>query len=178
MLELHLANPWTERLERAVDALAQALMARGAQLSCAESCTGGLVAAACTSLAGSSRWFDRGFVPYSNQAKTDMLGVSPDLIAAHGAVSEPVALAMATGALKHSQANAALALSGIAGPGGGTLDKPVGTVCMGFATRIQAEAPLMATWSLTVALPGSRDEVRLAAACQALEGLAARLATR
>ncbi|MCS4511682.1 CinA family protein [Xylophilus ampelinus] len=102
-------------------------------LATAESCTGGLIAAACTDLAGSSAWFERGFVTYSNAAKTELLGVPADLIATHGAVSEPVARAMAAGALRHARAQVAVAVTGVAGPGGGSAEKPVGTVWFGFA---------------------------------------------
>ena len=109
-------------------ALAQALREGGLRLATAESCTGGLIAAACTAVAGSSDWFERGFVTYSNAAKTEAIGVDAALIAAHGAVSEEVALAMARGALAHSQADLAVAVTGIAGPGGATPGKPVGTV--------------------------------------------------
>jgi nicotinamide-nucleotide amidase len=103
-------------------------------LATAESCTGGLIAAACTDLAGSSVWFERGFVSYSNAAKTELLGVPADLIEAHGAVSEPVVRAMVEGALRHSRAQVAVAVTGVAGPGGGSPDKPVGTVWFGWAT--------------------------------------------
>ena len=103
-------------------------------LATAESCTGGLIAATCTDLAGSSGWFERGFVSYSNDAKTEALGVSAALIAQHGAVSEAVARAMAEGALRHSRAQVALAVTGVAGPSGGTPAKPVGTVWFGWAT--------------------------------------------
>ena len=98
------------------------------QLATAESCTGGLIAAACTDLAGSSAWFERGFVTYSNAAKSELLGVDAALIAKHGAVSEPVARAMAAGAVAHSQAQVAVSVTGVAGPSGGSVDKPVGTV--------------------------------------------------
>lgn len=108
------------------------LVARGLMLATAESCTGGLIAGACTDLAGSSAWFDRGFVTYSNAAKSEMLGVPPALIAAHGAVSEPVARAMADGAVAHSAAQVAVAVTGVAGPSGGSADKPVGTVWFGW----------------------------------------------
>jgi nicotinamide-nucleotide amidase len=101
-------------------------------LATAESCTGGLIAAACTDLAGSSAWFERGFVTYSNAAKTDMLGVDAALIVQHGAVSEAVARAMAQGALQHAQAQVSVAVTGIAGPGGGSDAKPVGTVCFAW----------------------------------------------
>ena len=105
-------------------------------MATAESCTGGMIAAACTDLAGSSAWFDRGFVTYSNAAKTELLGVDPVLIENHGAVSEPVARAMAQGALARSPAQVvvAVAVTGVAGPGGGSADKPVGTVWFGWAT--------------------------------------------
>jgi nicotinamide-nucleotide amidase len=116
-----------------VQALADQLLARGWMLAAAESCTGGLIAAACTDLAGSSQWFERGFVTYSNAAKAQMLGVDAALIAQHGAVSEAVARAMAQGALPHSQAQVALAVTGVAGPGGGSADKPVGTVWFAWA---------------------------------------------
>ena len=119
--------------EALVGRLAAALRGRGARMATAESCTGGLIAAACTSLAGSSDWFERGFVTYSNEAKTEMLGVPATLIAAHGAVSAELACAMAEGALVHSQASFAVSVTGIAGPGGGSIAKPVGTVWIGVA---------------------------------------------
>jgi nicotinamide-nucleotide amidase len=112
--------------------LAQALRDKGWMLATAESCTGGLIAAACTDIAGSSDWFERGFVTYSNQAKTDLLDVDAALIEAHGAVSEVVARAMAFGAVRHSNAQVGIAVTGVAGPGGGSPDKPVGTVWFGF----------------------------------------------
>ena len=121
-------------MARLVEDLATALLARGWMLATAESCTGGLIAGACTDLAGSSNWLERGFVSYSNAAKTELLGVDAALIARHGAVSEPVARAMAQGALQHSKAQCALAVTGIAGPGGGSADKPVGTVWFAWAT--------------------------------------------
>lgn len=122
-------------MDALVATLADALRARGLTLASAESCTGGLIAAACTSMAGSSDWFERGFVTYSNAAKTEMLGVPAALIAAHGAVSEPVARAMAEGALARSPADIALAVTGIAGPGGAVPGKPVGTVWWASARR-------------------------------------------
>ena len=115
--------------------LADALRARGLTLAAAESCTGGLIAAACTSIAGSSDWFERGFVCYSNAAKMQMLGVDAALIDAHGAVSEPVARAMAEGALAFSAAHIAVAVTGIAGPGGAVPGKPVGMVWLAVARR-------------------------------------------
>jgi nicotinamide-nucleotide amidase len=117
-----------------VVALAGLLQKKGWMLSTAESCTGGLIGAACTELAGSSVWFERGFITYSNEAKTELLGVDATVIAANGAVSEPVARAMATGAIAHSPpSRVALAVTGVAGPTGGTPDKPVGTVWFGWS---------------------------------------------
>ena len=113
--------------------LAELLQQQQRMLATAESCTGGLIAAACTELAGSSAWFERGFVTYSNAAKSSMLGVDAALIATHGAVSEPVARAMARGALQHSHAQVSLAVTGIAGPSGGSAYKPVGTVWLAWA---------------------------------------------
>lgn len=103
-------------------------------MATAESCTGGMIAATCTDLSGSSAWFERGFVTYSNEAKTELLGVAPALIQAHGAVSEPVARAMVKGAIQRSHAQVAVAVTGVAGPTGGSAEKPVGTVWFGFAT--------------------------------------------
>lgn len=123
------------RFASEVRSLAVALRAQGAWLTTAESCTGGLVAAACTSVAGSSEWFDRGFVTYSNAAKIESLGVDAALIEQHGAVSQPVARAMAEGALAHSHSTIALAVTGVAGPGGATPGKPVGTVWLAWARR-------------------------------------------
>ena len=128
-----------------VPALAAQLLARGWMLATAESCTGGLIAAACTDLAGSSSWFERGFVTYSNAAKAQMLGVDAALIAQHGAVSEPVARAMAQGALQRAHAQVALAVTGVAGPGGGSADKPVGTVWFAWALPGQAAGAVSET---------------------------------
>ena len=121
--------------------LATLLVERGWKLATAESCTGGLIAASCTDLAGSSAWFERGFVTYSNEAKSDLLHVDPAAIASHGAVSEVVARAMAFGALRHSHAQVSIAVTGVAGPSGGSPDKPVGTVWFGFsvAGRLSSE---------------------------------------
>jgi nicotinamide-nucleotide amidase len=148
--------------EPAVLALARVLRQRGGSIATAESCTGGLIAAACTSVAGSSDWFERGFVTYSNEAKTQMLGVPAALIAQHGAVSEEVARAMAEGALRHSPARFAVAVTGIAGPGGAVPGKPVGTVWLAWALRdgpTQAERLLFA---------GDRTAVRGQTVSQAL----------
>lgn len=120
--------------------VADLLLKRHWLLATAESCTGGMIAAACTDLAGSSAWFERGFVTYSNAAKTELLGVDATLIAQHGAVSEPVVRAMVLGALARSHAQVAVAVTGVAGPSGGSVDKPVGTVWLGWATPEQIVA--------------------------------------
>ena len=133
-------------------------------LATAESCTGGMIAAACTDLSGSSQWFERGFVTYSNEAKAEMLGVPPSLIAQHGAVSEPVARAMADGALTHSRAQVTLAVTGVAGPTGGTEAKPVGTVW--FAWCVGGE-----THSAMQHFAGDRAAVRTATLRYALKRL-------
>jgi nicotinamide-nucleotide amidase len=142
-------------MARLVEDLATALLARGWMLATAESCTGGLIAGACTDLAGSSNWLERGFVSYSNVAKSELLGVDAALIARHGAVSEPVARAMAQGALQHSKAQCALAVTGIAGPGGGSADKPVGTVWFAWATPQGVRSEMQR-------LDGDRAQVRSA----------------
>jgi nicotinamide-nucleotide amidase len=116
-----------------VDSLARLLLEKKLMLVTAESCTGGLIAAACTDLAGSSAWFERGFVTYSNDAKMELLGVEERLLRRAGAVCEGVARAMVTGALAHSKAQVAVAVTGVAGPTGGSASKPVGTVWFGFA---------------------------------------------
>ena len=139
MNTMNAAAPETDTA-RLVETLAAQLLARGWMLATAESCTGGLIAAACTDLAGSSTWFERGFVTYSNAAKAQMLGIDAALIAQHGAVSEPVARAMAQGALQHAHAQVALAVTGVAGPGGGSADKPVGTVWFAWALPQGASA--------------------------------------
>ena len=138
-------------------------------LATAESCTGGLIAAACTDLAGSSNWFERGFVTYSNAAKTELLGINATLISQHGAVSEPVARAMAAGAIAHSKAQVSVAVTGVAGPGGGSADKPVGTVWFGFAVgqQVTSELKLFA---------GDRAAVRCATVDHALRRLCELLA--
>lgn len=151
-----------------VSQLATRLRLRGLMLATAESCTGGLIAATCTELSRSSDWFERGFVTYSNAAKTELLGVPAELITHHGAVSEPVVCAMASGALAHSQAGCAVAVTGVAGPTGGSADKPVGTVWLAWATPhgVQAEHHHF---------PGDRAAVRLATVQRALAGLLQRL---
>jgi nicotinamide-nucleotide amidase len=154
-------------LEADVLALAAGLRRRGWRLATAESCTGGLIAAACTAVSGSSDWFDRGFVTYSNEAKIASLGVDADLVARHGAVSEPVARAMGEGALAHSTADLAIAVTGIAGPTGGSADKPVGLVWMALARRGAG----CRAWRLQLA--GDRAQVRGQTVRRALEQLEA-----
>lgn len=148
--------------------LAATLKARGEMLATAESCTGGLIAAACTDLAGSSDWFERGFVTYSNAAKTELLGVDPALIERHGAVSEVVARAMAFGAVRHSKAQVGVAVTGVAGPTGGSAEKPVGTVWFGF----DVDGTLT---SETRRFDGDRAAVREATVRHALQRLLALL---
>ncbi len=151
-----------------VEALARELKTRGLMMATAESCTGGLIAGACTDISGSSDWFERGFVTYSNAAKTSMLGVPAALIAQHGAVSEPVARAMAAGALAQSAAQLTVAVTGVAGPTGGSADKPVGTVWFGWATPA-------GTFTEHQRFDGDRAAVRAATVRHALEGLLRRL---
>jgi nicotinamide-nucleotide amidase len=156
------------RWDGPVATLADALRARGWHLATAESCTGGLIAAACTSIAGSSDWFERGVVTYSNEAKTELLGVPAALINRHGAVSEAVAKAMADGALQGAGADLAVAVTGIAGPGGATPGKPVGTVWLGLAQRG------VTTTATLLQLDGSRADVREQTVDHALQALLAR----
>jgi len=162
-------------LQAGLPVLADALRARGWRMATAESCTGGLIAALCTSVAGSSDWFDRGFVTYSNEAKTDQLGVPANLIASHGAVSQEVAEAMARGALAHSCAQIAVAVTGIAGPGGAVPGKPVGTVWLALAWQDGASAAARVHSEL-LQLPGDRTAVRSATVATALVRLVERAA--
>ncbi len=148
--------------------LALRLSALQWKMSTAESCTGGMIAASCTDLAGSSAWFDRGFVTYANEAKSQMLGVPMELISTHGAVSELVARAMALGAVYRSQAQVALAVTGVAGPTGGSPEKPTGTVWLAWCIEGVASAQLMH-------FDGDRQQVRLATTAHALQGLLQRL---
>ena len=148
--------------------LAQILLSRNWTVSLAESCTGGLVCATLTELAGSSEWFERGYITYSNEAKTECLGVPAELIEAHGAVSEQVAKAMAEGARINSGSNVAISITGVAGPSGGSAEKPVGTVCFGWATENQ-------TLTKTMRFDGDRQTVRQKAAEFALTELIALL---
>jgi nicotinamide-nucleotide amidase len=151
-----------------MDALARKIGARlkaaGAKLVTAESCTGGWAAQVVTSVAGSSGWFERGFVTYSNEAKQELLGVRAETLKKHGAVSEQTAREMAQGALKHAKGTIAVSVTGVAGPGGGTKEKPVGMVCFAWATP-------RATRSETQHFRGDRETVRRRSVVHALEGV-------
>ena len=151
-----------------VQRLAERLLDLKWMMATAESCTGGMIAAHCTDLAGSSAWFERGFVTYSNEAKTELLGVPASLIAQDGAVSQSVARAMALGACHRSKAHISVAVTGIAGPAGGSAEKPVGTVWLAWCVggNVQTEMRLF---------PGDRAQIRQATAQAALEGLLKRL---
>ena len=150
--------------------LGVALKARNQMLALAESCTGGMVSQYITAIAGSSMWFDRAFITYSNQAKIDMLNVSASTLETYGAVSEQIAAEMAMGALINSQANIAVSITGIAGPDGGTKDKPVGTVCFGFAfkSRTKHVSQVIRHRQLFI---GSRDKIRILSVEHALKQL-------
>lgn len=156
-------------LEKLAERLGHLLLERGEWLAAAESCTGGWLAQSVTAIAGSSAWFDRGFVTYSNAAKMDMLGVPESTLDRHGAVSEAVARAMAQGALAHSRADWTVAITGIAGPGGGSPEKPIGTVCFAWASK---NGGCEATLSL---FSGDRATIREQAVRFALNGLIDRL---
>jgi len=144
--------------------LSEALLLRKWLLATAESCTGGMVSATLTDIAGSSAWFDCGFVTYSNQAKMNLLGVSEKTLQRYGAVSEETAKEMAQGALKNSQANISVSITGIAGPSGGSPEKPVGTVCFAFSTSNQ-------TFQQTQFYNGNRQDIRAQAVIFALSEL-------
>lgn len=154
-----------EELLQMAATLGQKLHEKGWMLTTAESCTGGWLAQLVTAIPGSSAWFDRGFITYSNQAKQDMLGVNASTLEAHGAVSEETAQEMAAGALANSHAQISASISGIAGPGGGTRQKPVGMVCNGWTTSDGM------TLSSTCRLSGDREEIRSRAVAAALRGL-------
>ena len=149
--------------------VAKLLIARGWTLALAESCTGGLVSAALTNLAGSSDWFERGYITYSNQAKTECLDVAAETIESFGAVSEQVAKAMSEGAQKNAGVNISVSITGIAGPAGGSIQKPVGTVCFGWT--IQKENLAAITICKTMQFSGDRQAVREQARDYALSEL-------
>ena len=148
-----------------IERLAELMQAHSYLLATAESCTGGGIAHEITSISGSSVWFDRGFVTYSNEAKQEMLAVSLAMLEQYGAVSEECARAMVEGALAHSHADIAVSVTGIAGPGGGSTDKPVGTVCFGWCLRGQAAR------STRIVFSGDRHSVRRQTVLMALQGL-------
>jgi nicotinamide-nucleotide amidase len=145
------------------ESLLAACRSKGLMLATAESCTGGLIAAALTAIAGSSDVVDRGFVTYSNEAKNQMIGVPMALIESHGAVSEAVAAAMADGALARSRAAIAVSVTGVAGPGGGTVEKPVGLVCFGLA---RTGTPAITERHI---FPGDRTAIRAATVAHAFK---------
>lgn len=147
------------------DHLGHALKLAGCSVATAESCTGGWLGEVLTSIPGSSNWYERGFITYSNMAKREMLGVKTNLLTRYGAVSEPTARAMAEGALVHSHADLAVAITGVAGPGGGTPEKPVGMVCFAWAVRKAAVR------SATERFSGDREAIRRQAVKTALLGL-------
>lgn len=159
------ANEMSARTLALAAALGRALESRGLKVATAESCTGGLVAGAITDVAGSSAWFERGFVTYSNEAKIDLLGVRAETLATHGAVSEETAREMVAGALARSSADLAVAVTGIAGPSGGTARKPVGLVWLAWGGR---GGPVTST---AQHFSGDRAAVREATVVAALEGL-------
>jgi nicotinamide-nucleotide amidase len=159
--------PTQVELEGLAAKLGERLLAAGQTLTTVESCTGGWLAQCLTAISGSSAWFDCGFVTYSNQAKVGILGVSEAVLMTHGAVSEPTAVAMVLGALAHSQADWAVSITGIAGPAGGSVEKPVGTVCFAWAER-DREASVA-----TQNFDGSRSEVRAQAVAFAINRLQA-----
>lgn len=142
--------------------LGRKLSSRQLSVTCAESCTGGMLSGAITDIAGSSAWFHAGFITYSNEVKQQMLGVDAGLIAKCGAVSQEVVLAMLSGALKRANADVGLAVSGVAGPGGGSDEKPIGTVCIAWGTPNHANAK-------TYIFKGDRAAVRTQTVCKALE---------
>jgi len=156
-------------LEQKITQLGKQLLANDQMIATAESCTGGLVAAAITSVAGSSSWFDRGFVTYSNEAKQEMLGIQADTLSEFGAVSEETAREMAAGALLLSYAQISVSITGIAGPDGGTDDKPVGTIW--FAWSIKTDGLEIETQTKKESFIGDRNSIRQQAVVTALEGL-------
>ena len=152
-------------LENLAETIGGRLKKQALMVSVAESCTGGWIAKVITDIPGSSQWFDRGFVTYTNQAKQEMLGVQAETLQAFGAVSEQTVQEMADGVLAHSAAQFALAVSGVAGPGGGTKEKPVGMVCFAWS------GPSLSTFAKTQYFTGDREQIRRAAVEYALSGL-------
>ena len=163
-----MVSPSEGQLQNAAMAVAELMQNRGWMLAVAESCTGGWVAKVCTDLPGSSAWFERGFVTYTNESKQEMLGVKAQTLESQGAVSEATVREMVEGTLRHSRAQLSLAISGIAGPGGGSAKKPIGTVC--FAWGTEGQVP----FSESLCFEGDREEVRRQAVLHALEGVVLR----
>jgi len=155
----------TDTLSTLATLVGTRLKARGRLLVSAESCTGGWIAQAITAVAGSSEWFERGYVTYSNESKQELVGVEPETLARYGAVSEETAREMAVGALAASRASVAVAVTGVAGPSGGSAEKPVGMVCFSWALRDGA------TRTETCRFTGDRGEVRRRSVIRALQGL-------
>jgi nicotinamide-nucleotide amidase len=165
-----MTSPDQKSLEALAAEVGALLLTNGQKLTTAESCTGGWVAQCLTAIPGSSDWFERGFVTYSNEAKHEMLGVDLETLSSHGAVSEPTAAAMVVGALQHSHADWALAITGVAGPSGGSAEKPVGTVSFAWTNtegRLETQTRLF---------EGCREEVRAKSVAHALSGLLERAA--
>jgi nicotinamide-nucleotide amidase len=158
----------THKLDELVTRLGAALAANGMMLATAESCTGGWVSMLATSVSGSSSWFDRGFVTYSNESKQEMLGVSSQVLEIHGAVSEQTARQMVEGAISNSRADTALSITGIAGPAGGSDEKPVGTVCFGWQINHRVDTE-------TCHFAGDREAVRKQSVVHSLSGLLQRI---
>ncbi len=175
-LHISEARPADADLLSLAEEIGGALSSRSAILTTAESCTGGLVAKLVTDIAGSSEWFDRAFITYSNEAKEQMLGVPASLLAQHGAVSREVVLSMVSGALGRSRSTIGVSLSGIAGPGGATPGKPVGTVWIGWGMQDSAQS-MLAPEAQCFQFDGDRDTVRRLAAVYALRGIIDRLGT-
>ena len=164
VLQIRILSGMEEELAEVARQLGERLLTKGLCMATAESCTGGWVAKVLTDIAGSSAWFERGFVTYSNAAKQELLGVLPETIAADGAVSEPVVREMVRGAIARSAADLALAVSGIAGPGGGSAEKPVGTVWFAWGC---ANRPVV---TRLVHFSGDREQIRRQAVRVALQG--------
>lgn len=168
MTRIPYSDVFYQQATRHIGQLGEKLMDRALMLGAAESCTGGLLSALCTELPGSSAWFAGGVVSYANSVKREVLGVREELLEKHGAVSREVVEAMAAGVLRALGVEVGIAISGIAGPGGGTDEKPVGTVWLGLATRSQGTVALR---SRRYVFPGSRQDVRSAAVAEALNML-------
>ncbi|MFZ4063126.1 MAG: CinA family protein [Polynucleobacter sp.] len=167
-------NQYIKSSEDLAKDLASILISRGWTIALAESCTGGLVCATLTDLAGSSDWFERGYITYSNVAKTECLGVPVEMIESFGAVSKQVAKAMAEGVQAHAGVNIGVSITGIAGPTGGSPEKPVGTVCFGWAINDQINTISSAT-TKTMHFVGDRQAVREQSCCYVLSELIALL---